>query len=503
MKQSFLAPISQAVPNLLINSEQYDLWAGAAQIVANVDLGPDGITRSADQFTDSSATQFEAKAQSLAIPANTQVYCGSVYFRKTTGAPNSVGFNIALSGGTNKSTTPRLNTNSGTGQNFLGGAGDGTGGVIDAGAYWRLWAMIPNNGTNTGVTISIQSAPAPTSGNVTGADLASTTGAAVIGGSQLERASAPTPYISTTTTSGVHFTTLADYLRTHELPFIQDLFSITLANGQTITMTDGAQDIVAGILSTTFYATKFGQWKRGSIISDASFDLNTNEMALTFTDRDADAGGPVILPGTTLTLLQAVYFGLFDGATVTVRTAYMPTYGDLSLGLETKLVGDLTSVKALDRAHAEFGVSDLLYRLKQPWPPNVYQSQCRHSLFNQNCGLNATLFRATASVGSGSTKSLINSATTLPGLGSDPLPYTQGVITFTSGANNGLSYTIRQQISATQLQLDVPAFMSVSPGDVFTLLPGCDKQMPTCSGKFANLIHFGGMPYTPVPETLL
>jgi uncharacterized phage protein (TIGR02218 family) len=503
MKQSFLTPINQAVPNLLINSEQYDLWAGAAQVVTNVDIAQDGISRTADQLTDSSATQFEAKAQSLAIPANTQAYCGSVYVRKTVGVSNSFGFNISLSGGTAKSTTPRMNPNTGVGQNFLGGAGDGTGGVIDAGAYWRLWAMIPNNGTNTGLTMSIQPAPAPTSGSVTGADAASTLGSAVLGGAQLERATTPSPYISTTGTSGIHTTTLVNYLRTHELPFIHDLYSITLGNGQVITMTDGALDIVSSALSKTFFAAKFGAWKRGSITSAASFDLTPSEMDLIFTDASVDAGGPVLLPGGASTLLQAIYAGLFDGATVSIWTAYMPTYGDLSLGLETKFVGDITALKALDRSHAEFTVSDLLYRLKQPWPPNVYQSQCPHSLFNANCALNASLFRTNASVAAGSTKSLIISATTLPGLGNDPLPNTQGVLTFASGANNGLSYTVRQQLSTTQLQLDVPTIMPVSPGDVFNVLPGCNKLMATCSGKFANLIHFGGMPYTPVPETII
>jgi hypothetical protein len=40
-----------------------------------------------------------------------------------------------------------------------------------------------------------------------------------------------------------------------------------------------------------------------------------------------------------------------------------------------------------------------------------------------------------------------------------------------------------------------------APGDTFIAYPGCDKTQSTCSGKFSNLVNFGGSPYIPVPET--
>ena len=201
--------------------------------------------------------------------------------------------------------------------------------------------------------------------------------------------------------------------------------------------------------------------------------------------------------------MQAVAAGLFDQSSVTIQTAYMSTYGDTTLGLETKYVGDICAVKQLERGKAVFTVYDLLYRLSQPSPPNLYQGPCRHSLFNANCTLSVATFRVSGSVAAGSSNSLINLAAALGAIGNDPLPYTLGVLTWSTGSNAGLSATVRLQNSTTQLLLDIPTFLPVQTGDSFTLLPGCNKTTGACLGKFNNLINFGGMPFSPVPEAAL
>jgi hypothetical protein len=80
--------------------------------------------------------------------------------------------------------------------------------------------------------------------------------------------------------------------------------------------------------------------------------------------------------------------------------------------------------------------------------------------------------------------------------------YTQGVITFTSGVLSGVKATI------TGYYLGIVTLLAALPsapvaGVTFTIVPGCDKQMTTCQKKFNNLINFGGMPYVPIPETIL
>lgn len=75
-----------------------------------------------------------------------------------------------------------------------------------------------------------------------------------------------------------------------------------------------------------------------------------------------------------------------------------------------------------------------------------------------------------------------------------------GVIAFTSGANAGLKRVIEGSDSSGAVQLRIPLPVAPAAGDSYVLTPGCDKQMSTCGHKFSNLIHFGGMPFIPVPE---
>jgi hypothetical protein len=77
--------------------------------------------------------------------------------------------------------------------------------------------------------------------------------------------------------------------------------------------------------------------------------------------------------------------------------------------------------------------------------------------------------------------------------------YAQGVITFTSGVNNGRKRTIESNSGGT-LVLRVPLPDAPAPGDTFSVVPGCDHAYQTCIQKFANGIHFGGFPFIPVPE---
>lgn len=83
--------------------------------------------------------------------------------------------------------------------------------------------------------------------------------------------------------------------------------------------------------------------------------------------------------------------------------------------------------------------------------------------------------------------------------------FTLGVITFTSGANSGLSYSIQDYenpgtggvITLVRGTLATPA-----PGDTFTIVAGCEKSLTTCRQKFNNLINFAGMPFIPTPESV-
>lgn len=81
--------------------------------------------------------------------------------------------------------------------------------------------------------------------------------------------------------------------------------------------------------------------------------------------------------------------------------------------------------------------------------------------------------------------------------------FSQGVLTWTSGANVGLSFVIAQYVSGGGVYLVRGMPNVANAGDAFTIVPGCDKSKNTCFYKFANLINFAGTPYIPVPETAI
>lgn len=78
-----------------------------------------------------------------------------------------------------------------------------------------------------------------------------------------------------------------------------------------------------------------------------------------------------------------------------------------------------------------------------------------------------------------------------------------GAVTFTSGANKGLSMEIKGWVFDTltiTLFLNMP--FNVSIGDQLELYAGCDKQITTCINKFNNVLNYRGEPYVPGQDEL-
>ncbi len=251
----------------------------------------------------------------------------------------------------------------------------------------------------------------------------------------------------------------------------------------------------------TYYGSKFGAWERGKITSEASFDLKANDMTLS-----VFAPGTLAYPNTSVTMMGAAQLGLFDAALVQVFTAYwpmgqMPNSYIALLGVETKFAGYIKPNGSIGRSKLEFEVADALYLLNQKLPRNIIQASCRHTLYDPNCTMVATNFKsATMTVASGSTRQSINTTATL---GQSPPIFTQGYITFLTGQNAGLSFTIKQQVSTTNLLLAASVPLPLAIGDTFTAFFGCAKSQAVCSGTFANLIHFGGQGFVPNPEVAI
>ena len=237
----------------------------------------------------------------------------------------------------------------------------------------------------------------------------------------------------------------------------------------------------------------------------------------------ADTQVPVYFPGTSnaAALLDGIKYGLLGNADVTIYTLYNsdylagysfpavkgPTGGSL---IEVKFVGLVGPVPQIGMTKAVVTVQDLFYLLNHQIPRRLFQASCSHTLFDVGCGLSAASFTKNGGVATVLSTTKITTTARLSTTSSNGT-FAKGVLTWTSGANKGLSsmvcaWTEGYTSSSDALQLDVAPIFAISPGDTFTIAQGCSQTFTSCAdlqGATKAYLNFGGQPNTPVPETAI
>lgn len=262
------------------------------------------------------------------------------------------------------------------------------------------------------------------------------------------------------------------------------LFTYSLIDGTQLYYTSGDRDIIAngntylcgGVSGPFFRSTNDNMtcsWKRGLEVDTLQFAVYPGNATI--------EGRP---------FLQACKNGLFDGADFQMERAYMPTYGDTSVGTIITFVGRVAEIDA-GRSGVIFNINSHLELLNQQMPRNLYQAACMNSLFDASCTLSRKSFGANGTVGPGSTSSAIKAA-----FGSQ---YALGVIKFTSGANVGVSRTVKSA-DGTTISVISPLPSPPVTGDTFRIYRGCNKTTTACN-SFGNIANFRGFPTVPAAET--
>ena len=78
-----------------------------------------------------------------------------------------------------------------------------------------------------------------------------------------------------------------------------------------------------------------------------------------------------------------------------------------------------------------------------------------------------------------------------------------GKITFTSGANSGLSFEVATNTAVSTVTNTLSFTLSlfsgydIAVGDEFTAIQGCTKSRASCVGRYNNFLNYGGFPYMP------
>jgi uncharacterized phage protein (TIGR02218 family) len=80
--------------------------------------------------------------------------------------------------------------------------------------------------------------------------------------------------------------------------------------------------------------------------------------------------------------------------------------------------------------------------------------------------------------------------------------FAEGLLTWTSGNNDGLSYKVKAYASDA-FTLSVAPIGAVQVGDTYSVIAGCRKRLDEdCVAKFSNAVNFQGEPHRPTLDSL-
>lgn len=264
-----------------------------------------------------------------------------------------------------------------------------------------------------------------------------------------------------------------------------DLYTITLLGGTVLRYTNADHAITYN--STT--------WPIGPGLTRSTTKLvvgitvDTMELTITATDSIQINGMP---------LLRFIAAGGLDGARVKLERIYASSWAAAPAGTIMPFEGRVSEMN-MDRFEARLTVVSDLELLDAKVPKNLYQPGCMNTLYDAPCGKSKTALSVSNAVTSSPTPTKSVFDTTL----AQATDYfSLGVVRFTSGQNNGVARTIRKFDSGGLVTLIAPLPFVPAAGDTFTIYPGCDKTLTTCTSRFGNQARFRGVPFIPVPETI-
>lgn len=303
-----------------------------------------------------------------------------------------------------------------------------------------------------------------------------------------------------------------------------DLFTLTLNNGTELRYTSADTPIVAG--GRHFALGPVIQRDKVRLVAG----LEVDELSLTI---QCDAS--LAVPGVAGGLVAFGARGGLDGAELLLERAFMPSWGNTSLGTLLLFKGRISSVECT-RWEIKATVRSALELLNTQIPRMTYQAGCRNTLFDGNlsgftekdipigtgCFVRRDEFEAAGHVTGTLNQWLFHNLEQPDGY------FDLGVITMTSGANEGVArtvkrYTLTDPSTASHMIAPMAPFPEkVAAGDTFVIVPGCDKTLATCQTKFNVPIRdltvshlgtdwrkiawqrrFSGEPFIPAPETVV
>lgn len=232
-----------------------------------------------------------------------------------------------------------------------------------------------------------------------------------------------------------------------------------------------------------------------------TFDGTTYEAASGFTASD-------IKDGLGLAVDNLEVSGALSSATLTDADLLAGRYDDARVEIHRVNWSDTSqrvlmrsgSIGEVRRSGTSFAAElrGLAHYLQQP-KGRLLQLTCDADLGDSRCkvDLSSSVYRGTGTVVSAASARRF----TVSGLGGFASGFfARGLLTFTSGASDGLKIEVKSHAKlagadAIELWTDAEGIPAV--GDHFSVTAGCDKRVETCKARFANVINFRGFPSMP------
>ena len=264
-----------------------------------------------------------------------------------------------------------------------------------------------------------------------------------------------------------------------------DLYTLTLSDG-TVYRWSGSDVALSGNSQTWTLGPGLQRTKVRFVIGTAVDDLR-----VTITD----------IRGTTINgiaLMAFIAAGGLVGARLQLDRAFWGPTDQAPVGALMWFAGRI-SVPAGDRYSADLVVQSDTVMFETMVPREVFQARCLNTMYDSACTKDRTALTLSITAGGATDAKKL----TFSHAATSALPFALGSITGVTGANAGISRSIRAFTSGSSITVLNPWPFAVAPGDTFSAVPGCDGTQTTCNSTYSNLIHFRGQPYIPLPESIL
>jgi uncharacterized phage protein (TIGR02218 family) len=259
------------------------------------------------------------------------------------------------------------------------------------------------------------------------------------------------------------------------------------ADGTQLRLTGAHQDVTISGVPVNGSAT-------GSLTYLAASGLSVSNIRSTEGFAVDNLEG-ILLEGGVVTRAD-VLRGLWDGA---AWTLFRYNWADPSDGIEVLKTGRLGNLQPRT-GHFVVELRDLRQAL-QAEHSVVTQPDCRNELGDDQCGVDLTPYTHTGTVTSAASSQVFTD--TSRSQAGDY--FGNGYLTWTGGANVGVSVKIKSYDGATDTFTLVRAMLSpIGAGDTYSAVRGCRKRRTEdCAGIYSNVLNFDGEPDKPTTNDIV